>query len=94
LLRRLYVLVFICIGSRRIEYIACTTNPDGAWMVQQARNLLMDLDDRGQRPQFLITTVTRSSARLQHHLPQPRDGDHQDADPCSKRERAHRALDR
>ncbi|HEY8723702.1 MAG TPA: integrase core domain-containing protein [Gaiellaceae bacterium] len=54
LLRRLYVLVFICIGSRRIEYVACTSNPDGAWMVQQARNLLMDLDDRGQRPQFLL----------------------------------------
>jgi transposase InsO family protein len=54
LLRRLYVLVFICIGSRRIEYVACTSNPDGAWMLQQARNLLMDLDDRGQRPRFLI----------------------------------------
>jgi transposase InsO family protein len=54
LLRRLYVLVFICIGSRRIEYIACATNPDGAWMLQQARNLLMDLDDRGRRPRFLI----------------------------------------
>lgn len=27
LLRRLYVLVFICIGSRRVEYVACTTNP-------------------------------------------------------------------
>jgi putative transposase len=54
LLRRLYVLVFICIGSRRIEYMACTSNPDGAWMLQQARNLLMDLNDRGQRPRFLI----------------------------------------
>jgi putative transposase len=54
LLRRLYVLVFICIGSRRIEYVACTSNPDGAWMVQQARNLLMDLGDRGQPPRFLI----------------------------------------
>jgi putative transposase len=54
LLRRLYVLVFICIGSRRIEYVACTSNPDGAWMMQQARNLLMDLDDRSQRPRFLI----------------------------------------
>jgi len=43
LLRRLYVLVFICIGSRRIEYVACTSNPDGAWMMQQARNLLMGL---------------------------------------------------
>jgi len=39
LLRRLYVLVFICVGSRRIEYVACTSNPDGAWMLQQARNL-------------------------------------------------------
>jgi hypothetical protein len=54
LLRRLYVLVFICIGSRRIEYIACTSNPDGAWMLQQARNPLMDLDDRGRRPRFVI----------------------------------------
>ncbi|MCA1677708.1 MAG: integrase core domain-containing protein [Actinobacteria bacterium] len=54
LLRRLYVLVFICIGSRRIEYVACTPNPDGAWMLQQARNLMMDLDERGQRPRFLI----------------------------------------
>jgi hypothetical protein len=35
-LRRLYVLVFICIGSRRIEYVACTSNPDGASMMQQA----------------------------------------------------------
>jgi putative transposase len=54
LLRRLYVLVFISIGSRRIEYVACASNPDGAWMMQQARNLLMDLDERDQRPRFLI----------------------------------------
>jgi len=54
LLRRLYVLVFICVGSRRIEYVACTSNPDGGWMLQQARNLLMDLDDLGPRPRFLI----------------------------------------
>ncbi len=54
LLRRLYVLVFICIGSRRVQYVGCTSNPDGAWRMQQARNLLMDLDDRGQRPRLLI----------------------------------------
>ena len=53
-LQRLYVLFFICIGSRRIEYMACTSNPGGDWMLQQARNLLMDLDDRGQRPRLLI----------------------------------------
>ena len=54
LLRRLYVLVFIRIGSRRIEYVACTSIPDGAWMLQQARNLLMNLDDDNERPRLLI----------------------------------------
>jgi putative transposase len=53
-LRRLYVLFFISIGTRRVEYVACTSNPDTAWMTQQAHNLLMALDDRGQRRRFLI----------------------------------------
>jgi putative transposase len=48
-LRRLYVLAFISIGSRRIEYFALTSKPDTAWMLQQARNLLMDLDDRDRQ---------------------------------------------
>jgi putative transposase len=38
-LRRLYVLFFISIGTRRVEYVACTSNPDTAWMTQQTRNL-------------------------------------------------------
>src|SRR3954468_21288754 len=53
-LRRLYVLVFLSVGSRRVEYLACTSKPDTAWMLQQARNLLMDLDDRGGKMRFLI----------------------------------------
>jgi putative transposase len=53
-LRRLYVLVFLSIGSRRVEYLACTTNPDTAWMLQQARNLLMDLDERGRQVRLLL----------------------------------------
>jgi putative transposase len=54
LLRRLYVLASIHISNRPIEYIASTSNPDGAWMVQQARNLLIDLDDRRRQPRLLI----------------------------------------
>lgn len=38
-LQRIYVLFFISFETRRIEYIACTSNPDGGWVVQQARNL-------------------------------------------------------
>lgn len=52
--RRLYVLVFLSIGSRRIDYFACTSNPNTDWMLQQARNLLMELDDRDRRARFLI----------------------------------------
>lgn len=48
------MLVFLSIGSRRVEYLACTSNPDAAWMLQQARNLLMDIDDRGRQVRFLL----------------------------------------
>jgi transposase InsO family protein len=53
-MRRLYVLFFVSIGTRRVEYVACTSRPNTVWMTQQARNLLMDLDDHGRRPRFLI----------------------------------------
>src|SRR5262249_15481228 len=42
----LYVLVFVSIGKSRVEYLACTSKPNTAWMLQQTRNLLMELDDR------------------------------------------------
>jgi putative transposase len=52
-LQRIYVLFFISLATRRIEYIACTQNPDGHWTAQQARNLVMQLGD--QQPfRFLI----------------------------------------
>lgn len=53
-LRRLYVLAFISISSRRVQYFAITSKPDTAWMLQQARNLLMELDDHDRQVGFLI----------------------------------------
>jgi putative transposase len=38
-LRRIYVLFFIELGSRRVHLAGCTTNPSGAWVTQQARNI-------------------------------------------------------
>ncbi len=52
-LQRIYVLFFISLATRRIEYIACTSNPDGRWTSQQARNLAMQLGDE-QPFRFLI----------------------------------------
>ena len=43
LLRTLYVLVFLEIGSRRILYANCTAHPNAAWVTQQARNLTWEL---------------------------------------------------
>jgi putative transposase len=44
-LKRIYVLFFISLATRRIEYVACTSNPDGGWTAQQARNLMIQLGE-------------------------------------------------
>ncbi len=53
-LRTLYVLVFIELGSRRISVSPSTAHPDSAWVTQQARNLVLELDDRSIPVRFLI----------------------------------------
>src|SRR5664280_2107139 len=53
-LRTLYILVFIELGSRRIHLSPATAHPNSAWLTQQARNLVMDLDARASRVRFLI----------------------------------------
>lgn len=52
--KRFYVLFFIELATRRVRIGGITTNPDGPWVTQQARNLVMQLDDEGIRPRFLI----------------------------------------
>jgi transposase InsO family protein len=52
--KRFYVLFFIELATRRVHLAGITTNPDGPWVTQQARNLLMQLDDQGVCPRSLV----------------------------------------
>jgi putative transposase len=53
-LTRIYVLFFVSLERRRVEFVASTSNPDGRWVAQQARNLLMHMADREQPFRFLL----------------------------------------
>ena len=54
LLRRIYALIVIEHGTRRVRLAGITAHPDGAWATQAARNFLMDLGQRATSVKFLI----------------------------------------
>ena len=45
--KRLYVLMYMHLATRRVLLASCTSEPNAAWVTQQARNLSWKLKDEG-----------------------------------------------
>jgi putative transposase len=59
--QRLYVLFFIELHTRHVHLAGVTANPNGSWVAQQGRNLLLVLEERGPQLRYLLRDLTRSS---------------------------------
>ena len=64
--KRLYVLFFVHLATRRVVAAACTAEPNSAWVTQQARNLSWKLSDEGinVRVAWFTTEIASSPEAL------------------------------
>ena len=88
LLKRLYVLFFIELDTRRVFMTGVTAHPTGAWVIQQARNLSYELAERTQPVKFLIRDRdTKFTTSFDQVFRSEGIRDDQDADPGTTSQR-------
>jgi transposase InsO family protein len=52
--QRLYILFFLELATRQVHVAGVTAHPTSTWVTQQARNLLLTLDEHADRFRFLV----------------------------------------
>src|SRR5207245_5207999 len=62
-LRRLDVLFFIEVASRRVHFAGCTAHPDDGWVTQEARQLTWTLAERPEPVRLLVRDHDRKFTR-------------------------------
>jgi putative transposase len=89
------MLFFIEHGTRRAHLAGITTHPSGEWVIQQARNLLMNLEDQADELKFLVRDRdAKFTAAFQRGIHRHRRGDRQDAGAGAPSERDRLKVDR